>query len=181
LSIISSFQSTRPQGARLRCAKLYQPHGSFNPRARRGRDGFAEPGRHGNIQFQSTRPQGARLSTRTSDRPTSIVSIHAPAGGATDNTTGFTGRSEVSIHAPAGGATSLRSVKNGRSMVSIHAPAGGATRLSMAGSKTSAVSIHAPAGGATTPFAGVCRHPQFQSTRPQGARLRRGVGASDNG
>ena len=39
-------------------------------------------------------------------------------------------------------------------------------------SEAKRVSIHAPAGGATLPRASViCSHVQFQSTRPQGARL----------
>ena len=58
-------------------------HARFNPRAREGRDGnratIADtPGR-----FQSTRPRGARpeIVKELPDAP--IVSIHAPARGAT--------------------------------------------------------------------------------------------------
>ncbi len=55
------FQSTRPHGARRRntCAPRMTP--CFNPRARTGRDDWAngEPAYVG--EFQSTRPHGARL------------------------------------------------------------------------------------------------------------------------
>ena len=57
----AGFQSTRPQGARLALAA-----------------GIAADKR-----FQSTRPQGARLKPRA-PRASPGVSIHAPAGGATN-------------------------------------------------------------------------------------------------
>ena len=80
-----------------------------------------------------------------------IVSIHAPAGGATKNYGDSARRKKVSIHAPAGGAT------------------GGMERSSFA---NIAVSIHAPAGGATADAMAIesALH-WFQSTRPRGARL----------
>ena len=55
------FQSTRPHGARLRRGKLRQRHWSFNPRARMGRD-----------------PTGQWICGFDK-----VVSIHAPAWGAT--------------------------------------------------------------------------------------------------
>ena len=58
-----------------------------------------------------------------------IVSIHAPAWGATDVTFGLTYGISVSIHAPAWGATITHFFTPFLFNVSIHAPAWGATKL----------------------------------------------------
>ena len=55
--------------------------------------------------FQSTRPQGARQIYGTKKGKWFVVSIHAPAGGATEFQVLFDCAGVVSIHAPAGGAT----------------------------------------------------------------------------
>ncbi len=100
----------------------------------------------------------------------SPVSIHAPAWGATQDSTFVFLVYEVSIHAPAWGATPLGicgcgmqisfnpRARVGRDLntpadlmpmvVSIHAPAWGATML-LGDFKAGLVSIHAPAWGAT--------------------------------
>ncbi len=84
------FQSTRPRGARPSASlKRIRQISSFNPRARVGRDASAE--RHAPVpswMFQSTRPRGARLMLHQMqfDRPL-VVSIHAPAWGATCSAT----------------------------------------------------------------------------------------------
>ena len=57
-----------------------------------------------------------------------IVSIHAPARGATGSGQAVPADDKVSIHAPARGATADTGVDDGRFVVSIHAPARGATR-----------------------------------------------------
>ena len=62
---------------------LTQVHQSFNPRARMGRD---PPPPHMEIKtrvFQSTRPHGARPNVHEGEAMVFIVSIHAPAWGAT--------------------------------------------------------------------------------------------------
>ena len=123
----------------------------FNPRARGGRDLGCERG-----------PEGARC-----------VSIHAPAGGATEFVVMALYFILVSIHAPAGGATKRQERRRALSVVSIHAPAGGATVSSFISLSQSKVSIHAPAGGATfgcTKKSSLIL--RFQSTRPRGARPR---------
>ena len=125
-----SFQSTRPARDATRHI-LIGPHPccSFNPRARGGRDATAPP--------------------------RSVMHSH------------------VSIHAPAGGATQKTiSTRDENSSVSIHAPAGGATDKGQLVARHRVVSIHAPAGGATCPVATwrSSLH-RFQSTRPRGARL----------
>ena len=59
---------------------------------------------------------------------TKIISIHAPAGGATINDRlGTNIDYAISIHAPAGGATIERYQLYVDNAISIHAPAGGAT------------------------------------------------------
>ena len=80
----------------------------------------------------------------------SIVSIHAPARGATgfprlDKEIGI----PVSIHAPARGATGQSAPGLSNQSVSIHAPARGATGNCAGFALKRPVSIHAPARGAT--------------------------------
>ena len=55
--------------------------------------------------FQSTLPRGERLFIRAIQGHAVRVSIHAPAGGATNNNPIECEVYSVSIHAPAGGAT----------------------------------------------------------------------------
>ena len=87
-----------------------------------------------NLEFQSTPPHGGRPKTsKICQGIPSVVSIHAPARGATGcHCWPTSGHSEtrVSIHAPARGATFNvpDSAPQGASVVSIHAPARGATR-----------------------------------------------------
>ena len=144
------FQSTRPRGARLLTVQvLVIPAG-----------------------FQSTRPRGARRLIHRLAITALLVSIHAPAWGATracwwrsgalgqfqstrprgarlippDPTTGaswcFNPRARVGRDSGQAGQAPSR-------QVSIHAPAWGATLLSMAMRLREMVSIHAPAWGAT--------------------------------
>jgi len=78
-----SFQSTRPHEARRpQSAALRAGQGRFNPRARTRRDSLA-------IRKTSS----------------AMVSIHAPARGATKSVKSDAQRAYVSIHAPARGAT----------------------------------------------------------------------------
>ena len=120
------FQSTRPRGAR-RYLPRRQPRmvAGFNPRAREGRDGGGE---------------SAPVEV--------VVSIHAPARGATSK--GFQ-------NAIAGVFQSTR-------------PRGARpSRVAMAFA-SNAVSIHAPARGATARRRSLLISALFQSTRPRGAR-----------
>ena len=99
----------------------------FNPRSRGGSDPRPRPPTKKNILFQSTLPRGERQSPFWFLINLKLVSIHAPAGGATSNAKGVFTIGEVSIHAPAGGATSFSEIVDTIQSVSIHAPAGGAT------------------------------------------------------
>ena len=59
-------------------------------------------------KFQSTRPQGARRIEVRVPTYIRLVSIHAPAGGATHSGVSRIPATAVSIHAPAGGATATQ-------------------------------------------------------------------------
>ena len=122
-------------------------------------------------QFQSTHPRGVRPSRRRYRRGDSMISIHAPAWGATTPGRLLPATPSISIHAPAWGATQKRPVRievvsfqsthprgvrqgTGKAIaqagdISIHAPAWGATVLCQACSRSRQISIHAPAWGAT--------------------------------
>ena len=122
----------------------------FNPRARVGRDLCRWSAVRPESQFQSTRPRGARRRVQVGGAAVVIVSIHAPAWGATRHCRGRRGRRGVSIHAPAWGATIQAAPHRHQQVgVSIHAPAWGATTIGPALGSVSMVSIHAPAWGAT--------------------------------
>src|SRR5205085_11900213 len=76
----------------------------------------------------------------------------------------------VSIHAPARGATQMNVRFTLSEIVSIHAPARGATLNSSCCYPFGLVSIHAPARGATKADEEAREGNKFQSTRPHGAR-----------
>ena len=168
------FQSTPPRRGRLNSIlHILQPLVCFNPRPRAGGD------------FNSIALKHIY----------SIVSIHAPAQGATTGLQFNPNLIPVSIHAPAQGATTTcPPTPCGFMEVSIHAPAQGATQSHAlpccplcgfnprprAGGdwtthifdiKVVIVSIHAPAQGAT--IFGNFVHlgsPLFQSTPPRRGR-----------
>jgi len=75
--------------------------------------------------FQSTRPRGARHGVDALD-PVLGVSIHAPAGGATQPGTDVGNGDRFNPRAR-GGRDGKADPIPPRGMVSIHAPAGGAT------------------------------------------------------
>ncbi len=165
------FQSTRPRGARLKNKIGEFTRQGFNPRAREGRDHAIPAHLSRLLQFQSTRPRGARRKYFHPWPCWQIVSIHAPARGATRFGRTDTATPLVSIHAPARGATRCHWLPRFRRRVSIHAPARGATGtrpklflpthsfnpraregrdiFEMFQRRLSCVSIHAPARGAT--------------------------------
>ena len=101
-----------------------------------------------------------------------MVSIHAPAWGATTMASFLAGSASVSIHAPAWGATLTRPpVLPVSSLFQSTRPRGARRQTLAFGKVASAVSIHAPAWGATFRYVfPLCNLGQFQSTRPRGAR-----------
>ncbi len=88
-------------------------NGCFNPRARVGRDSAVPVPGSISYSFQSTRPRGARPLKKIGDGIFAIVSIHAPAWGATNGGRREHNASDVSIHAPAWGATACASDSSG--------------------------------------------------------------------
>ena len=185
---------------------------SFNPRSRVGSDAF-QTVVIGVCMFQSTLPRGERLlrdallpwrvrfnprsrvgsdsDDNTSTSSVTIVSIHAPAWGATfifsydDAKLCFNPRSRVGSDQVnySTGAMSIMfqsTLPRGERLsnrdtllypsVSIHAPAWGATLFMMFTSAPNEVSIHAPAWGATSTRAMLGIAGSFQSTLPRGER-----------
>ncbi len=123
-----AFQSTHPHGVRLYPPSItLQTKTGFNPRTRTGCDG-----RNGKYPTSSkivsihAPARGATIACGQ-DRDQDPVSIHAPARGATRNSIDGKVAIAVSIHAPARGATKAVNLCNHRTVVSIHAPARGAT------------------------------------------------------
>jgi len=148
--LISSFQSTRPRGARpTLVAAVLASFSGFNPRARVGRDPYTATYSRNGAEFQSTRPRGARHFWLKFGCLVSVVSIHAPAWGATppmvqvalttlfQSTRPRGARPRTSCISalmltfqstrPRGARLGRRSVLGYRYQVSIHAPAWGAT------------------------------------------------------
>ena len=123
-----------------------------------------------------------------------IISIHAPAKGATLLNRAmhlfrfyFNPRSRegsdahgcdaccaviISIHAPAKGATICKNDLDTLVHISIHAPAKGATSDILAIRSDQVISIHAPAKGATYSRTFSFPSSLFQSTLPRRERLR---------
>ena len=168
------------------------PCSNFNPRSREGSDDYKQEEVNMGIDFNPRSREGSDNTTQSpvciiwdfnprsregSDTeeycklPNKLISIHAPARGATRFSAVVGMNLRISIHAPARGATA-KSVGSLKAVViSIHAPARGATyRLGIAG-RGKNISIHAPARGATI-LALYQLSPQilFQSTLPRGER-----------
>jgi len=91
------------------------------------RGGLLIPGRR--YVFQSTPLREGRLLKYGNDSGWKIVSIHAPARGATHPSCLWARNTCVSIHAPARGATWESDGVFQQVHVSIHAPARGATMI----------------------------------------------------
>ena len=162
------------KGATVQSPSARRSVSSFDPRSREGSDLRGEIAQQCLLVFRSALPRRERLAARNEGKRARVVSIRAPAKGATrgpdDDCRGSpvfrsalprrerrsagagVGRfSTVSIRAPAKGATTDRPQQRLRTDVSIRAPAKGATpghcrRLISVGR----VSIRAPAKGATT-------------------------------
>ena len=100
-----------------------------------------------------------------------VVSIHAPAWGATRASKGISKLPSVSIHAPAWGATLCGMLRPTPSSFNPRTRMG-CDLLSLCLYMTrEAVSIHAPAWGATVFVLNALIIIMFQSTHPHGVRL----------
>ena len=99
------FQSTRPHGARLALVPMRLTRAMFQSTRPHGARQVRHVRRVQEVGFQSTRPHGARPDEAMHAHGRLIVSIHAPARGATWHPSPSPRTSGVSIHAPARGAT----------------------------------------------------------------------------
>ena len=168
------FQSTRPQGARRGTYSFYGRRIGFNPRARRGRDCGSSLMAVTFSTFQSTRPQGARLLSPAALRCCRCFNPRARRGrdGYLTDVNVIDG--VVSIHAPAGGATKRsRGYDNLSHCFNPRARRGRDKLRSWGGGCSERFNPRARRGR-DSGF-DVCRVASggFQSTRPQGARLSR--------
>ena len=181
------FQSTRPHGARHTGCPYRIPGKSFNPRARTGRD---KPGlmQSAKKTFQSTRPHGARPAKNVKIKM-EVVSIHAPARGATRRGHEAIPGSCFNPRARTGRDKSGARITS-KCMFQSTRPHGARLPVEAAVYHCQ-VSIHAPARGATGSAGGLPQRfrfnprartgrdggtyedpaaAEFQSTRPHGAR-----------
>ena len=132
---------------------LFWRSSRFNPRTRTGCDGDVFGDSWTIYEFQSTHPHGVRPNMRISPGYIMMVSIHAPARGATG----------WGIFALLTGSSFNPRTRTGCDEWPLHGIAPCVN-----------VSIHAPARGATPPGP-LPRAPaaKFQSTHPHGVRRRR--------
>ena len=156
--------STRPAWASHRTG--------FNPRARVGRDFLTLSVCRTGPTFQSTRPRGARRFLGLADCAFKVVSIHAPAWGATSTKRAqnvavgsFNPRARVGRDSVPSASAARSGRFNPRARVGRDGLHGVGHVLE------GAVSIHAPAWGATLArLLAITGGSGFQSTRPRGAR-----------
>ena len=165
----------------------------FNPRARTGRDSSLRLTAAWRRSFNPRARTGRDISLMTTPRPPAcfnprartgrdlrrgavcsvhgIVSIHAPARGATEYILYGVDDIRVSIHAPARGATVQDEDLQLERVVSIHAPARGATGAVLAGCWRRWGFNPRARTGRAPPVPWIPPPPiLFQSTRPHGAR-----------
>ena len=81
--MVYQFQSTLPHGERRRGSCSEKRGEDFNPRSRTGSDLPREADRGRPMGFQSTLPHGERLTAGKHIDSVLVISIHAPARGAT--------------------------------------------------------------------------------------------------
>ena len=143
------FQSSLPRGERPDRRAGAQYPDDFNPRSREGSDvsdGGAVPA---NFNFNPRSREGSDMKRLWSVFTDDMISILAPARGATVllNRSGL--HTRISILAPARGATYGYEPQSRQLIISILAPARGATQLLSLFFQLFQISILAPARGAT--------------------------------
>ena len=105
-AVCAVFQSTLPRRERHTAAPSRAAISYFNPRSREGSDVDLIQRVCDSWKFQSTLPRRERLRVRQAAGSRVIISIHAPAKGATVQHIVPLSLIDISIHAPAKGATS---------------------------------------------------------------------------
>ena len=129
-SFNKKFQSTLPRGERQENHRRGSGGKNFNPRSREGSDRAYWRGRGIRRDFNPRSREGSDSGdvVITNNR---VISIHAPARGATCAFIARKGAQHISIHAPARGATCIGAEPKKGQRISIHAPARGATTLQL--------------------------------------------------
>ena len=102
---ISKFQSTLPRRERRTDFGIGDTVPDFNPRSREGSDCYQTLKLRRQLTFQSTLPRRERHALDAVQTAWNVISIHAPAKGATNYSEYVGRRVKISIHAPAKGAT----------------------------------------------------------------------------
>src|SRR5581483_8435337 len=127
-SAATTFQSTRPRGARRHVVTcIYVLREGFNPRAREGRDGQSQRLSLKSNRFNPRAREG-RDTAAQAQGFSRRVSIHAPARGATLQLGHALCPGEFQSTRPRGARRELYAVGVDTAKVSIHAPARGATK-----------------------------------------------------
>jgi len=169
LQNISQFQSTRPHGARPLCVINSQPSLRFQSTRPHGARLQALFPAAFFLPFQSTRPHGARLKYVSNICRENSFNPRARTG--RDKRRSWRDRTRiVSIHAPARGATIKEEILKPALKVSIHAPARGATTEQIHSDSPKMFQSTRPHGARLIAGHWFARRVVFQSTRPHGAR-----------
>ena len=151
---------------RPRCSRA-----CFNPRTRKGCDPTSLARNIGGWQFQSTHPQGVR-HTQVVEKTVAKMFQSTHPQGVRLHLLGYHFRIwVVSIHAPARGATKRTIRSRGSLKFQSTHPQGVRLVRECLSIAEDYVSIHAPARGATSQTRLNSSDDKFQSTHPQGVRL----------
>ena len=143
------FQSTLPRGERLACLTCGVAPSIFQSTLPRGERPFPFVISLSTLNFNPRSREGSDQALLCL-RFRMPISIHAPARGATCDSSHTQYLIFISIHAPARGATRHAAHTFSMRWISIHAPARGATASGDIITKVAdKISIHAPARGAT--------------------------------
>ena len=137
------------RGATRRCPPAKVPTGTFNPRTRAGCDDEGWVGSRSNETFQSTHPRGVRPRDLNVGSTVQVFQSTHPRGVRLSPALSERYRDELSIHAPARGATLETSPgTDAHGFQSTH-PRGVRPPRYLIVPPSYTLSIHAPARGAT--------------------------------
>ena len=162
------------RGATIAESDALDARRGFNPRPRAGGDPLRMPAAKSRVRlFQSAPPRGGRRPRRRLDALLRVVSIRAPARGATPSPCTAGARYQFQSAPPRGGRLGSRVRVRAAHVVFQSAPPRGGRRHQRRKLADGRVSIRAPARGATwtTKPARLQRIRGFQSAPPRGGRL----------
>ena len=168
---MQNFNPRSREGSDSLCSQLFHCCCHFNPRSREGSDDLIRRFTSFRCNFNPRSREGSDDACQGYREKALVISIHAPAKGATGRITAapaccynFNPRSREGSDVP-GRRPDVGAV------ISIHAPAKGATCSAACASAARRISIHAPAKGATLVFRVTAfEGGEFQSTLPRRER-----------